>query len=209
MNFKIYTNADKKFKINLCFDLFGNLYFDTNLIKDDKFFSNVLKHNLHQICVDGKNEPYVESGEYQIISNEKLNKSFDTMRKIKIKDKYENSKKTYYYENNKQNINEIMIDEKITKSFGQHNIPFVFSSLADEYNINIEDRMFGDIAALYDTYIYKNNLLCFNSNSFTNDSIYKFYIYEDGRFYIKIVGHKRIPYKVKITEIGDIVFIKQ
>jgi hypothetical protein len=72
----------------------------------------------------------------------------------------------YIEYNNSDNENDTdIIDEDNINQFGQYNRPFIFSSTNNENNENIKivNRQFGDVSALYDTYIYdtNNKLICF------------------------------------------------
>ncbi len=55
----------------------------------------------------------------------------------------------------------------------------------------IQDIKYGDICALYDTYYYKNNNLCFKSLSRNNDSIYEIKIYSDGKIFLNLKGENK------------------
>lgn len=197
--------------MNINFDTFGNLYFG----------------NSHQINIDGKNVPYAEKGEYEI--TQKIQYKFGSFSLInnenslskRVKDEQitfdsdeENSpdEENYFFDdtdhmNNEENENSNSgsFDEDNINNYGRHNVKFVFNILNDSIKIDINDRINGDIMALYDTYIYDDKLL-FKSNSSDDSSIGRFRIFTNGTIYFRMIGYPESKYTLQLQN-DNLLFI--
>lgn len=153
------------------FDEFGNFF----LKSQDHFY---------QLEINGANIPYFEQenpNQFTFNTKDKLNKIIplgeNTLKKQvnkEIKEQDENYEE-YFYEKNDFNEEENsesddFIDEDNDTKFGEFNTKFLFSA-PDIFNYSIVYHN-EPIAALYDTYIYKDANLVFRSYSKTDHSLY-------------------------------------
>jgi hypothetical protein len=67
----IHTESDIILKTGICFDECGNFYFnfenENNSFYKQLKLDNNIQYDLFQVCVDNKNAPYCENGNYEII----------------------------------------------------------------------------------------------------------------------------------------------
>lgn len=106
-----------------------------------------------------------------------------------------------HLDNNNDNDNDSdgteIYDEDNIKMYGQSNLQFSFWTQNIENDIDINERVNGDIMALYDTYIYDNNdNLIFKSSSRDASSIYRIKIYQRGDIFFRPIGYKEMKYKI-------------
>lgn len=236
MLFEIKGENNNIFKINICFDLYGNLYLDISNIKNDPYFNDSNDSNdanLFQINIDGKNIPIAERGDYPVISDTNTNlKKFmfginHTLKDL-VKDTLDDDDEgglieyfNYFPEdedhydveesnNNTENSDDCVIDEDYDRLYGRDNKPFNFTTHNIEDNdmndININDREDGNITSLYDTYVYNNGILILKATSQTN-SIYRIQIHNDGNFLFRPIGYSSTVYKVFIDKNKNIKFV--
>jgi len=181
----------------LSFDLYGNVYIGSD----------------YQLNVTGKNEPYLEKGDYFVIDNinKKIKKNqliFQThLLKDKIKeqtDEYNSDEESdeidYYPENTQEYIDsdsEECIDGDNQSIYGHSNIPFNFWHNFTE-NI-VTEKNDGDVMALYDVYVYDNVQLLFKSVSKDNSSIYIVKIHTDGNLFFRPIGSKETKHRVQMN----------
>jgi hypothetical protein len=130
-------------RLSIHIDTYGNLYFEHN-------------HKLFQLNVDKNNRPYFESGEYNIIEEGKRYRNFGKIIKLS---KLNDSK--YFVEENEYSFirtnDDIYAGEEYADDIDRmNNPPFEFYK-SDEYDIEIAEREFGQIDALYDIFIYEEN----------------------------------------------------
>lgn len=233
MNFPIELENNSFITGKLSFDIYGNLYIDVtnNDITTYLIDSQNIKYPLvYQISVDNKNNPIADQGDYSIISDIEpkfgqlhiYNDGFSLRKKTlntldeeeKENNDCENDNKYYkeeqeYFENNDSYDNEdYIVNEDIYKQYGSDNKPFIFSSLDSTTKITIQDRINGDICSLYDTYIYKDNNLCFKSGSFDNSSLYRIKLHTDGKLYFRQIIEQDTEYKTILLKSGELIFKK-
>jgi hypothetical protein len=229
------SDPHKTFNFKITFDEYGNLYFDGSEYVTDNYFMSK-KSLLFQVNISGKNIPLLEPGCYDIIetSQRKVHKMFlikkDNSLKAHIKNKKEemieqdsdsdefdeeiNEEINYYPEEDdyfNEQVNEdsdSSLDEDNLKQYGKDNQKFIFSSVDVNYPISVHNRQYGDISALYDTYIYEKDVMCYKSNSQNNNSIYRFRIYENGKIYFRLIGYPEICYVLYIDQDGSLLFVK-
>jgi len=93
-----------------------------------------------------------------------------------------------------------LIDEENINSYGERNLEFNF--MQNDPTIEINYRIDGEIMALYDTFIYKQNKLVFNSHSKDNSSIYRIRII-DNIIHFRLIGYNEEKYNIEIVD-GEI-----
>ncbi len=228
MSIQIKINNGNKL-MDISFDIYGNLY-----LHDGNNDNN--GNNTYQVNITGKNIPYCELGDYNIINKyehtlgtfsllDKEN-SLKTKVKKKIDEEVEyNSDDEYdlegdntidYYPEDSDYVynddivdNDDLIDEYNVTNYGYDNLKFEFWSNSISNPISIYNRCDGDIMSLYDVYIYENSNLIFKSNSSDNSSIYRFRININGYIYFRPVGYPEELYEIILTEDNKLTFIKQ
>lgn len=179
----------------ISFDTYGNLYIGSE----------------YQLNITGDNKPYLETGTYNIIDNPMPNKIrplIPSPHKLKDKVKSElddeiesqsDDEPDYYPENDEENNSDSQeweyIDEDNQNKYGESNIPFNFWHNFPDSTDLITTRDNGDIAALYDTYIYNNSLIC-KSMSGDNSSIYIVKLHNNGDLIFRPIGSMEIKYKI-------------
>lgn len=165
--------------IPILFDCNGNLYLE---------YAN----QLHQLNVDLGNNPCFYSGNFKIIEDSENIPEFGIIMRslhttnchddLSIEDRgyiYDLQKKRDYF-------------DEMCESFGYQNEEncFVFYQ-APQYKINVRDREYGYVDALYDAYIY-NDLeipdLIFHSELKGETCTYRVCIYENGQFFFRSHG---------------------
>jgi len=101
-----------------------------------------------------------------------------------------------------------MIDEDLVNAYGHHNVKFNFSHLSNDVDVPIYNRENGDVSSLYDTYVYRDGVLCFQSSSKDEESIYTLKIHNDGVIYLRPNGAYEQRYNIMLSKDGKISFIK-
>ena len=231
MNYTITTSDEEKLNVSICFDTFGNLYFDLTSVKDNKFFDEPLIQPLYQINVNGDNTPYIEPGIYPIVQEKKceytrftlLNHNLEKKVKQSIEinqyneddedDEDDEDSDDYYPEDNDYKEESLdsfyevsFLDDDLLIKYGEHNKKFKFSNVNPVYNVPVNVRKFGDITSLYDTYIYKNEKLCFKSCSVDDEAIYRIRLLTKGEFWFRSIGRVEKLYNLVIDSKGAIKF---
>lgn len=199
MDILVYsTDNTKTFNFNICFDPYGNIYFDgTNYINDPYFID--VNNLIFQLDVDRDNNPCFDNCNYEITDGEtKINKlKFENANENNVENNDENEEE--YTIELDSNDNEILCDE---------NAPFTFYCKNDDVQINHREN--GDISALYDTEIYdNNNIMLVQALSGDNGSIYTLHINLTDALYFKSISDTdyRNKYKLSINESGELKFI--
>lgn len=207
MNIKIST-SNEPFYFKILFDPFGNMYFDgSEYVNHEYFSSNEL---VYRIDISGNNKPYAERGSYKIIKNyENQLGSFKPLVKKAEEDDSSDENPSYYPENEDHIDDEYdyyveMIDEDNIKKYGENNHEFIFSKLGNTVP-EIHYREDGDIMALYDVYLYDDNLI-FKSISPDNSTIFRFRVYRD-EIYFRPIGEPEKKYILHINSEGELVFL--
>lgn len=85
------------------------------------------------------------------------------------------------------------------------NKKFLFSHIVD-YNIPIYSREYGEVAALYDTYVYNESMLSFKTNSRDNTAIYRLILNTDGKISFRPIGYIEHHYNLYINSDGSLLF---
>jgi hypothetical protein len=201
MNIKISTTKEPIY-FDISFDPFGNMYFDGSKHMDHE--------SIYRIDISGDNKPYAEKGSYKII-NKYENKigSFKPLVK-KMEENDSSDDDPSYYPENEDHIDEEynfqteIIDEDNIKKYGENNLEFVFSKLSNNVP-DISYREDGDIMALYDVYLYDDNLI-FKSISPDNSTIFRFRVYKD-EIYFRPIGELEKRYTLHINSEGELLFL--
>ncbi len=212
MNIQVRTLDNNYTTLKMSFDNYGNLYFD-----DEKYS--------YQVNIDGRNNLYVDKGEFKIDGNK--NKRFSKLNVVgkgtKLKEKTlievekldifeeETIPEDYFPEDNEYIETDItdsegLINEDSISKYGLHNTEFNFSSITNDLPIPIYMREDGDITALYDTYIYNNGSMCMKSSSKNAESIYVIKVNCNGTINFRPIGCKEIEYHVLMNSDGKIIF---
>jgi hypothetical protein len=208
MNIAIKTSDNKKSNCNICFDRYGNLYFKVD-------------NRMYQVNIDGQNRPYADLGKYSEINKQFLDKdvkyntfklSHKELLKNKINDELEEDIRDD--EDVISDTEELAIEsdsiiyEEIENKYGVHNKPFGFSYVDPNYEIPVDYRENGDIIALYDTYVYDKDSLCFKSYSREEESIYELKIFSGGSVGFKPTGNPERSYELVYNkENGELNFV--
>lgn len=186
------------------FDKFGNLYLDFPLNKQT-----------FQIDLDKNGCPVGYIGEYTILDIEpKQNKlfTFDVVQEdLDIKMDKELNEELVDLEEDSYIIKDL--DDESDSSYnydeflGIENKEFIFGS-NNGLSFPVLYRDFGDVCALYDTYIYKDSIIEFISKSSVNPSPYRIKIYLGSNcISVHTVGQNELKYKINYLN-GDLQFIK-
>ena len=208
-------------KGSVTFDLYGNLYITVNENTNEN--TNELTF---QININGKNQPYADLGDYHIIddqTNIKINKFTLLDKESSLKSNVIKNKnieevgsdeeydeegelidKNDYYEEDKYVLNDDNddVDNKSNESDEDENPIFNFSFVNPSCQLKIDNRYNGDITALYDTYLYDNDLLCFKSNAPHNQILYRIKLFSNGNFSLRSIGDRDIFYRLELC-VGD------
>ena len=190
------TNTDNRYA-DLSFDRYGNIYFEYD-------------GTTYQVSIDGKNTPSIEPGEFQTLDEvtkyKKLLLQEENKEDEDCCDSSEEDEPDYLEEDEEymiedyDNHSEVEYDVDNIEKYGESNKPFNFSAPSSVDDILITDRMNGDITALYDTFIYKNNGLTFVASSQEEESIYRFRINDDGGMTFRPIGGSELFYGLMIDD---------
>jgi hypothetical protein len=171
-------------------DTHGNLYFE---IKNTDIITTDGVSPVYQLNVDQNNEPYLDIGDYHIVDmsdkknvyeHSKLNTGKIVKSEIFINDKYfpEDNGHALIYQNSSMYPDEDLDDDAY----------FIFYQTDNK--IQVDDRNFGDINALYDVFIYDDSdkdaqpQLIFQSKLQNEISIYRAILYTSGKFFFRAIG---------------------
>jgi hypothetical protein len=236
MSIVVQSENEIKFKFKISFDVYGNMYLNGDEFKNSEYFSSNNQDMIYQININGNSTPCVEQGSYDTVENpDKKISSFIMLNKpYTLKTKIRESLKEYeldsdeeydldgdndtdYYpedndhKGNEDELNELsdeVIDEENIKCYGNNNKKFIFSKNqhVGDLQIDVDYRKNGEIMALYDVYIYDNDLI-FKSVSPDNSSIFRIRVFTSGDFYVRTIGDQEKKYQLKIDKDGSIKFI--
>jgi hypothetical protein len=118
----------------------------------------------------------------------------------------EGNRKKYYYEDN--DIIEYDI-EKLNDFDDSEDEEFTFLSANNDIYIDVNEREYGDISALYDTYIYNNNEIVYKTKAPNNEILYRIkIILNNSTMSLRSICDNDIFYKLKIDSGGQIEFIR-
>jgi hypothetical protein len=205
--------------LNICFDTYGNVYFKLSKAykTNPDYFDDKSEQILHQINVNGKNIPYFELGEYDIINKQHkkiyLHKITPTKKKNSDDKSLENEidllheDNDYYCDDIDGTNNTIcdlssnqscVINEDVVNKYGSSNIEFEFLSCGN-HMFNVDNRHDGDICALYDTYVYDANILCFCSKSTNGYALYRMNI-RNNNLSFRSIGYTETVYKIIVRK---------
>lgn len=213
----------------ISFDIYGNLYFKNNnklyqllingrdelsleegeykIISDKKpivqRLNLVSTNHLLQEKIEKENPDLDEIDDFQ--DQEQDENEQDELYDDEIYDdgQYEKycPENSLYFNTNKEENEQEFIDEDNLKKYGPDNMPFVFL-MQEDNQIEVADREFGDIAALYDTYMYENNRLFFASRSskLLKNSCYiiRLIINDDIQLFFRPIGYREKEYSIKV-----------
>jgi hypothetical protein len=158
--------------ISIHVDTKGNLYFE-------------YLNNLFQLNIDKNNEPYLESGNYEIIEND------NNIIKGKIFESSDFQDDNYFLEDNGHAIVYSYEFEDDQHNDNEEN-PFIFCD--NGLNLEIKERNFGDINALYDIFIYddtdedEHSKLIFQTKLLNEICIYRVALYKSGKIFFRPIG---------------------
>ena len=168
----VFTISIDNNDIPIHIDTKGNLYFE-------------YLNQLFQLNVDRNNDPYLESGNYEIV-NKKVK-----LCKGKIYETGEFQNDSHFTEDNGHSIVYSYEIEDDQHDELEEN-PFVFCNKG--LNLEIYDRNNGDINALYDVFIYDDSnseehaKLLFKTKLLNEICIYRVAIYKNGKFFFRPIG---------------------
>lgn len=203
-------NSNKQYACLMNFDEYGNLYIETG-------------KKIYQINVSGKNIPYAETGLFTNLGVSNLPvKQFEIdnedLLKKKIQDEDSddsdidpdnaNPEINPEFDENELSDDNESIDEEQLKNYGTLHKKFIFWINGKKSNNQkyIFKRLNGDVMALYDTYIYHDELLYFASDSPYNDVIYRINIHTNGYVFFKPIGYQEKCYKLILNNNHDLIF---
>jgi len=194
MTFIIPTNQSATCLVTL--DDNGNLYFTRN---DNKTY---------QIDIDKHNNPKAEYANYDIIEQVNVDLSFASEQNVIPEDM----------------LNEIMNDDDQAEQTAEEqmlmyfpekyntlmnnykNCEFVFHKIDD--TIQVHKRNNGHISALYDTLVFKDDRLIFESINVKDHSIYVIKVCNNGTVIFRQIGDPEKYYKISVD--GDeLLFVLQ
>ncbi len=183
MNIKVYTsptNTNYEY-YETSFDLYGSMYLNLN-------------NCAYQLCVDNKNKPYFDLGDYKILDGKTvlfgsildMSTFSDNLPDSNYEDS-DDENSDYEYNDDPDpfgTVNEKYFPEEKDYLFS---VPaknhmkkkFYFCKLSDNINIQVNNRNNGDINALYDTFIYQDNKCKFRSKLLGEPPLYVLRVYED------------------------------
>lgn len=234
MRISALTDDQKMLSGIVSFDTCGNVYFDFEERKE--YFNNSDNPDpfLYQIDIDKNNNPYGFRGSYNIISDE-ITKEVNYGKIVERKDKQkkqdsgkgmekqddeketknddegegEEETKEEYYQEDQKFKEEIYIDGYNSDSSSDEdntikNMCFLSRNLE---KVIIVGRVGGDIAPLYETVIYKNNIIVYKTSSVRDLAIYRFGI-ECGtnKCSLKTTCGMYREYDIKISKDGLLTF---
>lgn len=223
MNFFVDSENGDKIGIEICFDIYGNLYFDIGHLKNENIYFNKTDIKpLHQLNIDGKNKPFTFSGDYKIKDDSSadirklklVNDNLEQLAKNSVEeydqDEYDLNpipEDKFYIEEEKSEEDEEIIDEEILNKYGELNKPFNFFNEDPNYIFRVNKRIGGEITSLYDTYIYINDLLGFKASSPFCESIYILKLNDRNQFIFRPIDGRDVSYNVLLKKDGTFDFI--
>lgn len=169
MTFTIQIDSNE---VTVHIDTKGNLYFEH-------------LNQLFQLNVDRDNDPYLESGNYEII-----NQSVE-IPKGQIYETGEFKSDNYFMEDNGHTIVHSYEIEEDQHDETDEN-PFIFCDKG--LTLEIFERNNGDINALYDIFIYDDSdddghsKLIFQTKLLNEICIYRVALYRSGKFFFRPIG---------------------
>jgi len=225
------NNDHKEYQIS--FDIYGNIYFDgtklskyiyqisidgKNMPYGERDEYKILDYIEGEDEVDTKKFKPIERSLEREVRKEGERKRYvleddleENYEDEDIEAKYLQEDLDYYDDDYNDDYNEEVseyspYDDDNVKKYGYQNKRFDFyANGAHGIDVPVNKREDGDIAALYDTYIYKNGILCFRSHSKNNDAIYRMRIV-DGKFWFRPLGSKEECYEIEIDENDNLIF---
>lgn len=182
--------------MNISFDYYGNLYLDNYQVNVDGK-NNLILEKAGDIIDDDYLQP-VKTGSFAIKEKNILQETIDK----EIEDEENEVEHDFYDEEAVYEVTELdsegPIYEDIEKKHGEHNKPFIFDKLHDNMTFSIDNRLYGDVCALYDTFIYQDGIMIFIARSKTNTSIYRLSInLDDGTITMKMIDYANKVYTFK------------
>lgn len=190
--------------IELAFDLYGTMYFE---------------HGDKQYQVNMTNDSGIglEEGDYHVLDKPKLelhkfvSKEDDKLKEEVKKDlELEDGEPVYNYEDTTHYMigegdfdpdTYEQLDLEAIEKYGRDNHKFVFSQYHDtDEKIRIEDRHWGDITSLYETFVYDNNRLLFKACAYDETSVFRVDVFVTGLIFVRPIGSKPKVYQLSIYE---------
>ena len=201
------ANSEKKYG-NISLDKNGNVYLDT-------------KDKSYQLCIDNKNNPYFDEGDYHILTkveddvygkiyddvfSEKDNYNEEDDEKNKYKDidsdeeDYANEEHDPYgYVNDKYYYEEQGSYYSVpTENYNQNKFYFC-NTLYSSKDIDVNDRYNGEVLSMYDTFIFQNDQNTFRSKLIGEPPLYVVKMYDNGNITCREICDK---YTEKVYSIG-------
>ena len=225
---KTEQTNDEKFIIS-SFDFYGNLYFTST--GDKSYQVNIdgknnlfLEEGIYKILSNEEinRKGLVVTKGMDSLSNKILTENencdnedneynpYSDEDNEKEENDYYPEEDDYYLSDESDSETYDLIYEDIEKKFGNHNKRFNFFSIRKNLDDDelINSREHGDVCALYDTYIYDHNMLCFKSSAQNNDSCYRIKLYSNGNIIFRPIGYSEQNYKLILDNDDNIVLQK-
>lgn len=220
-----------EFKNNyaVSFDTYGNIYLN-DIPNNETYQLNVNGKNIPYL-EKGEykilNECHNKFGTFSLLDKNTSLKA--RIKKIQLEnnvnydsdDDYDldgdNQMLDYYPEDNDHYVNDKsdndeenqIFDEDLIKHYGDQNSEFKFWSSSPDQSFKINSRENGDIAALYDVFIYdENDNLIFKSVSSENNSIYRIRLFMNGELFFRPIGYTENKYVFELNKYNVLELLK-
>lgn len=174
---QLYTTIDDT-KVPMYFDCNGNMYFE-------------YAGRQHQLNVNVVNEPFFEPGYFNLLDDSDIVPNVGIIKKS-LHHEYnslsvEDTGYKYVLDSHDDDFKEMYEDFGII----DENNSFVFYR-APNYDPAVREREYGNINALYDTYVYDGNEemaeLVFRTELSNEQCTYRVCVYTDGKFFFRSHG---------------------
>jgi hypothetical protein len=217
---EININGNKQSQhLMISFDEYGNLYLNDSANQNQAYQLNISGKNIpyfdfgyYKIISEytGKAKTFVALDKDSLKTKIKteIEREFDNYNSD---DEYDLENNIDYYpedtdylnnedenENGDENENENGDENEDDYNENEDNHKFTFWTNIINNQFSIFNRENGDIMALYDVYIYKDDKLMFRSNSIDNSSIYRFKINVNGDIHFRPIGHVEKKFKLEL-----------
>ena len=204
---------------DLSFDINGNLYIDISSCLNNPVCIKQA-HTVYQVCINGKNTPYADPGIYTILNTTKpqIGGIYDDL--------------TTTNDNTSDDDNDDDIDDAenidddvnplgtVSDKYYIEEKDYLYSIPTNNYldsnfyfcgddTVNIYDRLHGDVLALYDTFLYKNDINIFRTKLLGEPPFYVIKLLIDsGIIGFRIIYDTKfeVLYRLKLNKDGTMEF---